>query len=69
MTVLARGWNSHDRPVAFYAGLLFAVVLAVVGGRWSRFCAHSPHLMERRMSNSYMAMSLLLFRFPPSVAC
>jgi cytochrome c oxidase subunit I+III len=31
VTVLARGWNRHDRPIAFYTGLLFAIGLAVAG--------------------------------------
>jgi cytochrome c oxidase subunit I+III len=31
LTTLARYWNRHDRAGAFYAGLLFATVLAVAG--------------------------------------
>lgn len=32
LTILARRWNRQDRPGAFHAGLVIAVVLAIAGG-------------------------------------
>jgi cytochrome c oxidase subunit I+III len=32
LTILARRWNKRDRSIAFYSGLLSAVILAVAGG-------------------------------------